>query len=60
MTTPEGLAIGDSKDKVEQFYGKECTIDNNLIVYEKGNMKLRIILKNDAVAAIEYVSNVLE
>jgi len=60
VTTPEGLAIGDSKEKIEELYGADRTEDNNLIVYEKDDMKLRIILKEEYVAAIEYVSNVLE
>jgi len=60
VATPEGLAIGDSKDKIEELYGNDCTVDNNLIVYERGEMKLRIILKDDTIASIEYVSNILE
>ena len=59
VTTVEGVAIGDSKEKLEQVYGTECTVEENLMIYEKDDMKLRFIVKDGVIEAIEYVSNVL-
>lgn len=59
VTTVEGVTIGDSKEKMEQAYGTECTVEENLYIYEKDDMKLRFIVKDGVIEAIEYVSNVL-
>lgn len=59
VTTVEGVTIGDSKEKMEQAYGTQCTVEENLYIYEKDDMKLRFIVKDGVIEAIEYVSNVL-
>lgn len=60
VATPEGIMIGDSMDALRQVYGEPASATGNLIIYEAGNMALRFILQNDAVAAIEYISLVAE
>lgn len=59
VSTVEGLCIGDSFEKVQQTYG-EGTEENGMVVYEKDGMKLCFIIKEDAVASIEYRSTVLD
>ena len=58
--TPEGLAIGDDAKKVTDLYGNATESSDTLMVYEKDDMKLRVIIKDDSVQAIEYVSKVLD
>lgn len=60
VTTPEGLAIGDDAKKVTDLYGNATESSDTLMVYEKDDMKLRVIIKDDSVQAIEYVSKVLD
>lgn len=60
VTTPEGLSIGDEAKKVTDLYGEATESTDTLMVYEKDDMKLRIIIKDSEVQAIEYVSLVLE
>ncbi len=59
ITTPEGVAIGDSVDKVKEVYG-ECAEDSGMMVYEKDDMKLCFIVKDGTVASVEYKSTVLD
>ena len=59
ITTPEGVAIGDSVDKVKEVYG-ECAEDGGMMVYEKDDMKLCFIVKDGAVVSVEYKSTVLD
>ena len=60
ITTPEGIAIGDSIDKVKEVYGSEFAEENGMIVYEKDDMKLCFIVADDAVVSIEYASTILD
>lgn len=60
ITTPEGVGIGDSLDKVKEVYGTDVTEDGGMLVYKKDDMKLCFIIQNDAVASIEYLSTILE
>ncbi len=60
VSTPEGVAIGDSRDKVVEAYGDGFKEENGSLVYEKDGMKLSFILQDDAVASIEYRSTVLD
>ena len=60
VSTPEGLAIGDEAKKVTDLYGSATESSDTLLVYEKDEMKLRVIIKDGSVQSIEYVSLVLE
>lgn len=59
VATQEGIAIGDSLEKLQQAYpeGKQ---QEGMVVCEKGGMKLCFILQDDEVKSIEYRSTVLE
>ena len=59
ITTPEGVGIGDTVDKVKEVYG-DCTEEGGMLVYEKDDMKLCFIVKDGTVASVEYKSTVLD
>lgn len=59
ITTPEGVGIGDSVDKVKEVYG-DCAEEGGMMVYEKDDMKLCFIVKDGAVVSVEYKSTVLD
>lgn len=59
ITTPEGVAIGDSVDKVKEVYG-DCAEEGGMLVYEKDDMKLCFIIKDGVVVSVEYKSTVLD
>lgn len=59
VTTPEGICIGDTREKLLQAYPDGGTEENGMLVYEKDGMKLCFIIKGDEVASIEYRSTVL-
>lgn len=54
VSTKEGVAIGDSSDKVTKVYGKATSSDKSQMVYEKDNMKLIFLLKDGTVSQIQY------
>ena len=54
LSTPEGVAIGDSKEKVESTYGADGYNGINAYEYTKGDCKLTIIMENDLVSSIQY------
>lgn len=60
VATPEGVALGDTKAKVEEKYGTDYQEDGALLTYQKGGMKLCFILDGDQVVSIEYRSGVME
>ncbi len=60
VATPEGLCIGDNADKVVELYGEATTSDDSSMTYVKDHMKLCILIKDGAVANIQYLSRVLE
>ncbi len=60
ITTKEGVAIGDPASKVIDTYGAEYEEEKGMHVYKKDGMKLCFIINDDAVAAIEYRSTVLD
>lgn len=60
VTTMEGVGIGDSLDKVKEVYGADGTGEGGMITYKKDGMKLCFVIQDDAVAAIEYRSTVLD
>lgn len=60
IATPEGVAIGDSRAKMEEAYGTDSTEEGGKVVYRKDNMKLCFILEDDSIISIQYNSTVLE
>lgn len=60
VATPEGVSIGDTREKVEEAYGTEYADENGMLVYEKDGMKLCFILQEDEVISVEYRSTVLD
>jgi len=53
ITTNEGLAVGDTKDKVVEIYGDNFTDNNGEYTYRKGDTLLVIIFQNDTVLSID-------
>lgn len=60
ISTPEGLAIGDSADKAKELYGNPAIEDDSRLVFEKGNMKLVCLLDGTTVKTIEYMTKILD
>ena len=54
VSTPEGLRIGDSAQKVTQLYGTDYTGSNGSFAYTLGKTILQVIVKNDIVNSIQY------
>lgn len=52
-STPEGLSVGDSEDKIEKLYGKKQG-ESAAYIYDDGNTMLTITVKDGAVASIQY------
>ena len=54
ITTTEGLALGDSVEKVTRLYGDNYTEQGTSRIYSGDAEQLILILQNDTVASIEY------
>lgn len=54
LTTPEGLALGDTLDKAVSVYGEGYTQEGTAYTYQAAGTMLIIILQNDTIASIEY------
>ena len=54
ITTTEGLALGDSTEKLTQIYGSNYTEQGSSRIYSGDAEQLILILQNDTVASIEY------
>ena len=54
-STKEGLAIGDSKEKMEELYGTNYEENGFEYTYTSGGMHLRIQFTDDAVSYIYYM-----
>ncbi len=55
LTTPEGLALGDSVTKVTELYGDSYTENGAQWQFAKGNMILCILTQDGFVTGIEYL-----
>ena len=55
ITTTEGLAIDDSKDKMIEVYGKDYKEEDGRYIYTKGKTQLIFIIQNDKITSIEYI-----
>lgn len=53
-TTPEGLALGDSLDRVLELYGDDYQLNGAAYDFYGTETMLSIIVQNEAVASIEY------
>ncbi|MCM1187931.1 MAG: hypothetical protein NC541_01375 [bacterium] len=60
VATPEGVAIGDSRSKMEETYGTDSAEENGKVVYAKDGMKLCFILQGDSIVSVEYLTTVLD
>ena len=54
LSTPEGLILGDTAEKVIELYGKDYVESNGSYAYTRGKTTLMIIMKNDRVLSIQY------
>ena len=54
ITTPEGLALGDSLDRVLELYGDGYALNGTAYEFSGESTMLSIIIQGDAVASIEY------
>lgn len=54
LSTPEGLMIGDTKEKVLELYGNDYAESDGSYAYTKGKTSLMIIMKDDRVLSIQY------
>lgn len=60
VSTPENIYIGSTRENVTKAYGTDYTEQGSMLVYEKGGMKLSILVENDTVTSIQYFSTVLD
>lgn len=60
VSTPENIFIGSSLADVTAAYGTDYAEQGSMLVYQKDGMKLCILVENDTVTSIQYVSTVLD
>lgn len=60
ITTPEGVGIGDSREKMLEAYGGSGSEEMGMTVYRKDGMKLCFILEEDSIISIEYKTTLLD
>lgn len=58
VQTKEGISLYMTKDDMIQAYGDATTVNGNEYIYEKGNGRLRFILKDNEIISIEYQTKV--
>lgn len=54
VSTPEGIAIGSTREEVEAAYGTEAFNGTNAWYLKKDDCKLTIILIEDRVGSVQY------
>ena len=54
ITTTEGLALGDSLQKMVDIYGEGYTQQGNAYIYTGDAETLNVIIQNEQIASIEY------
>lgn len=59
VATPEGIDLSKTRDDVIAAYGDNYEEDDKKITYSKDGMTLSFIFSGDDIAAIEYMSSVL-
>ncbi len=55
VTTPEGLALGDSLTVLLSLYGEDYVEEGSSLVYTRGTTQLCIIMQDEFVISIEYL-----
>ena len=60
VSTPEGIAIGDSVDKVKEIYGEPESEEPTIISYVKGETKLCFLIQDGSVVSVEYRTMILD
>ena len=55
VKTPEGVFVGMEKAEVKKAMGNPTSENEASMVYEKGNMKLTVLLRGGAVTNIQYL-----
>lgn len=60
VTTAEGVGIGDSVEDVKAAYGEPTAEESTILTYEKDEMKLCFLIKDDSVVSVEYRTMILE
>jgi ABC-type phosphate/phosphonate transport system substrate-binding protein len=60
LSTPEGVCIGDTEDKVRETYGTPDSEADSTLLYTKDGMKLSFIIQEGKVASVQYLSTVLD
>ncbi len=53
MQTTEGIAIGDTADRVRECYGQDAIQDDHCVI-RSGSGRMVLMLKNNLVTAIQY------
>ncbi len=59
VATPEGLSLFQKKEDMTKVYGDGYKENAGMYEYTKDRMKLLILIKNDEITSIQYVSDVL-
>ena len=59
VATAEGIAIGDSSEKLSQAYPGDGTEICGMLIYEKDDMKLVFIIQDGEIISIEYRTKIL-
>lgn len=54
LTTPEGLALGDSLKKAVDLYGSDYTEEDGTCIFESAGTQLVLILQEESIISIEY------
>ena len=54
LSTPEGLIIGDTSEKVIELYGEDYVESDGSYAYTLGKTTLNVIIQNGTVVSIQY------
>ncbi|MBQ7775926.1 MAG: hypothetical protein IJ379_08390 [Lachnospiraceae bacterium] len=60
ITTAEGIAIGETRARVEEVYGTDYEEQGSMLVYRKDGMKLFFIFEGDTITSIQYGTTALD
>ena len=60
VSTVEGVAIGATVEDVKAAYGEPTTEESTIFTYEKDEMKLCFLIKDNSVVSVEYRTMILE
>ena len=60
VTTVEGVGIGNTVEDVKAAYGEPTAEESTILTYEKDEMKLCFLIKDNSVVSVEYRTTILE